>query len=131
MLTPFAKLVESCKRLQVLFLRASGLKDRDVQQICNVLKPEYGPQQNKTLKVLDISYNTFNETLIQDFIPVFETNRTLEYLGLAKNNLTTEAVKPLLKCMGKLEFSADQVEAHQEKIKQRNTIIEQNKKKRT
>jgi hypothetical protein len=33
--------------------------------------------------------------------------------------------------MGKVEFSPDQVEVHQDKIKQRNTIIEQNKKKRS
>ena len=62
--------------------------------------------------------------MISEFVQVLETNRTLEYLGLAKNNLTTDAVKPILSCMGKVEFSPDQVDAHQDKIKQRNTIIE-------
>ena len=33
--------------------------------------------------------------------------------------------------MGKVEFSNDQVDAHQEKIKQRNIVIEKNKKLRT
>jgi len=80
----------------VLFLRASGLKDRDLTQICNVLKPEYGPMQNKTLKVLDLSYNNFTGESISEFVNVLETNRTLEYLGLAKNKLTSVSVRPLL-----------------------------------
>ena len=95
------------------------------------MKPSYGPGQNKTLKVLDLSYNNFNGESITEFVNVLETNRTLEYLGLAKNGLTTEAVRPLLQCMGKVEFSPDQVDAHQEKIKQRNIVIEKNKKLRT
>lgn len=52
----------------------------------------------------------------------------MEYLGLAKNKLTTEDVSPLLGNMGKVLFAPEQVEAHQEKIKQRNIIIEKNKK---
>lgn len=65
---------------------------------------------------------------MNEFIGVFQENRTLEYLGLAKNNLTTEEVSPLLANMGKVLFAPEQVEAHQEKIKQRNVIIEKNKK---
>ena len=65
---------------------------------------------------------------MKDFIGVFQENRTLEYLGLAKNSLTTEDVAPLLGNMGKVLFAPEQVEAHQEKIKQRNAIIEKNKK---
>lgn len=49
---------------------------------------------------------------------------------MAKNNLTTADVKPLLAVMGKDMFAPDQVEAHQEKIKQRNKIMEDNKKKK-
>jgi len=62
--SPFARLVESCKRLQVIFLRASGLQDNDLKQICNVLKPDYGEGHNKTLKVLDVSYNNFSGAAI-------------------------------------------------------------------
>lgn len=38
----FAKLISDVKKLQVCFLRASNLTDRDLKQICNVLKPESG-----------------------------------------------------------------------------------------
>ena len=85
--------------------------------MCNVLRPEYGADQNKTLKVLDLSYNNFSGEAMKDFIGVFQENRTLEYLGLAKNGLTTEDVSPLLGNMGKVLFAPEQVEAHQEKIK--------------
>ena len=56
----FARLVSEAKKLQVLFLRASGLKDKDLRDICYVLKPDAGPAMNKALKVLDVSYNTFS-----------------------------------------------------------------------
>mgnify|MGYP001055958482 CR=1 FL=1 len=61
---------------------------------------------------------------------MFEGNRTIEYLGMAKNNLTNADVKPLLAVMGKDMFAPEQVEAHQEKVKLRNKIVEDNKKKR-
>ena len=61
---------------------------------------------------------------------MFEGNRTIEYLGMAKNNLTTADVKPILAVMGKDMFAPEQVEAHQEKVKLRNKIVEDNKKKR-
>lgn len=72
-----------------------------------MLKPDYGAESNKTLKVLDVSYNNFSGQAVQEFIPVFENNRTIEYLGLAKNNLTTSDVRPMLKVMGKDLFAPD------------------------
>jgi len=59
---------------------------------------------------------------------VFESNRSLEYLGFAKNNLENEHVLPILNCFGKVPFEADQVESHQAELKKRDTIIEKNKK---
>ena len=53
---------------------------------------------NKSLKVLDLSYNQFSgKAVSQEFSAVFESNRTLEYVGLAKNNLETADVLPMLK----------------------------------
>lgn len=59
---------------------------------------------------------------------MFETNRNLEYLGLAKNGLGSDDVRPLLEYFGRQPFPADQVVAHQAKLKERDTIIEANKK---
>lgn len=60
----WASLVEKAKKVQVLFLRHSGLTDADLKQMCTLLKPEAGPLQNKVLKVLDISYNNFDNCLL-------------------------------------------------------------------
>lgn len=126
----YAKLVQDAKKLQVLFLRANGLKDRDLNQICHILKPDAGALMNKTLKVLDVSYNDFSCEAVREFSSVFETNRTLEYLGMAKNNIQSDDVCHLLKSFGKVAFEASQVEAHQAELKKRDQIIEANKKKK-
>jgi hypothetical protein len=55
----WATLVEKAKKLQVLFLRHSNLNDTDLKAIFNLLKPEAGNSQNKSIRVLDISYNNF------------------------------------------------------------------------
>lgn len=75
-----------------------------------------------------MSYNKFSGDALQHFDAVLQTNRALEYLGFAKNNLRCEHVEPLLKQLGKEEFSADKVEEHKKALKDRDTIIEKNKK---
>ena len=71
------------------------------------LKPDTGIAMNKNLKVLDLSYNKFSGAAIGQFVQVFEQNRTLEFLGLAKNNLTSPDILPLLNCFGRVSFPAD------------------------
>lgn len=103
----FAKLISEGKKLQVVFLRASGLKDIDLKHIIQALKPDTNLPMNRNLKVLDLSYNKFSGSVVQEFQSVFEQNRSLEFLGLAKNKLTTEDLLPILDCFGKVPFPAD------------------------
>ncbi len=49
-------------------------------------------------------------------------------MGLAKNNLTTEDVMPILDSFGRVALPADQVEAYQGELKKRDAIVEKNKK---
>ena len=115
--------------MQVLFLRHSGLTDTDLHQMTRYLTTEAGAQQNKTLKVLDVSHNDFSPAAVTEcFKQIFETNRSLEYVGLAKLNLTTSAVQPLLKCFGRQPFPSADVPAYQQKMKERDAIVEKNKK---
>ena len=114
----------------MLFLRASGLKDRDLKQICHVLKPDAGPHQNKTLKVLDLSYNSFSSEAIRDLASIFEGNRSLEYLGLAKNNISSEDAMTILNNFGKIPFDAEKVASYQDELKKRDQLVEANKKKK-
>ena len=41
-------------------MRASGLKDKDLQHIILALKPDTNLAMNRNLKVLDLSYNDFS-----------------------------------------------------------------------
>ena len=68
----FAKLISEGKKLQVVFLRASGLKDIDLQHIMLALKPDTSLAMNRNLKVLDLSYNNFSGASIREFTSVFE-----------------------------------------------------------
>ena len=83
------------------------MNDRDLSHIALALKPETALKMNINLKVLDISYNKFSGRAVEQFVSVFEQNRNLEFLGLAKNNLTTPDVLPILSCFGKVPFPAD------------------------
>lgn len=83
---------------------------------------------NRNLKVLDLSYNKFSGEAVKEFASVFEINRNLEFVGLAKNNLSSEDVLPLLKCFGKVQFPTEKVAQHQLELKNREAIIEKNKK---
>ena len=84
---------------------------------------------NGTIKVLDISSNPNLEgdylAQIQD---AMTANRSLEYLGLSKLNLTTEMVTPLFDMIGRFPFPEDQVENQLAELKKRDVIIEKNKK---
>ena len=54
--------------------------------MCHVLKPDPANPNfaNKSLKVLDISYNPITNLSLRHIAETMETNRSLEYLGLAK-----------------------------------------------
>jgi Ran GTPase-activating protein (RanGAP) involved in mRNA processing and transport len=54
--------------------------------MCHVLKPDPSNPNfaNKSLKVLDISYNPITNLSLRYLAETLETNRSLEYLGLAK-----------------------------------------------
>ena len=76
--------------MQVLFLRASNIQDDDLKQICQALKPDPANPAigNKTLKVLDLSYNPLTpSTAVGYLADMLDVNRTLEYIGLAKCGL--------------------------------------------
>jgi hypothetical protein len=55
-------------------------------------------------------------------------NRSLEYLGLSKLNLTSEMITPIFDMIGRFPFPEDQVENQLAEIKKKDAIIEKNKK---
>lgn len=65
---------------------------------------------------------------IDSIVDLMQVNRTLEYLGMSKLNLTTENVIPLFDMIGRFPFPEDQVENQLKELKARDAIIEKNKK---
>jgi hypothetical protein len=101
-----------------------------VKQICQALKPDPANPAagNKSLKVLDLSYNPITGSSIFFLSDMLDVNRNLEYLGLSKCNLQAMQAAKIFDQIGRLPFPQDQVEPHQAKIKARDAVIEKNKK---
>ena len=84
---------------------------------------------NSSLKVLDISSNPdIGPASLDSLAEIMNGNRSIEYFGLSKLNLTTDMVKPLFNLIGRFPFPADEVENHLKELKARDAIIEKNKK---
>lgn len=91
--------------------------------MCNVLKT------NGTLKVIDFSSNyDLTNTAICDIVDVLQSNRVIEYLGLSKLNIETEAIIPMMEMFGRFPFPEDQVENQLAELKKKEGIVEKNKK---
>lgn len=117
--------VETAKKLQVLFLRANRLSDDDFVAMSPHLKA------NSTIKVLDISSNPdLGKPSLEALANIMNGNRSIEYFGLSKLNLTTDLVIPLFDLIGRFPFPSDEVENHLKELKARDAIIEANKKKK-
>lgn len=89
-----------------------------------------GPlKNNTTIKVLDISSNPdLGSKSLEALADIFNGNRSIEYFGFSKLNLTTQMVVPLFDLIGRFPFPADEVENHLKEMKARDAIIEKNKK---
>ena len=94
-----------------------------------MLKPDANnPSLVKPLKALDISYNPITNASLTHFADLLEVNRTLEYLGLAKSQISEGPLQEVLDKIGRIPIPAEQVEVYQAKLKARDVIAEKNKK---
>jgi len=65
-------------------------------------------KNNSTIKVIDFSSNRdLGKISLESLLDVMTINRTLEYLGLSKLNLTTEMVIPIFDMIGRFPFPED------------------------
>ena len=84
---------------------------------------------NTCIKVFDISSNQALEAdFINGILDAMSVNRSLEYLGLSKLNLTSEMISPFFDIIGRFPFPEDQVENQLAELKKRDAIVEKNKK---
>ena len=68
-------------------------------------------KENTSIRVLDLSSNVDLDakTTIASLQDMMSVNRTIEYLGLSKLNLDSEAVRPIFDSIGRFPFPEDQV----------------------
>ena len=86
-------------------------------------------KNNTTIKVLDISSNQdLTGRSIEALADIFNSNRSIEYFGFSKLNLTTSMVQPLFDLIGRFPFPSEEVENHLKEMKARDAIVEKNKK---
>jgi hypothetical protein len=83
---------------------------------------------NTTLKCLDISMNALKAKGINLLAAALRENTSLEFLGVGSMKLTIEDLRPLLLEFGKKKLTAEEAVALEAKIKERDTIVEKNKK---
>ena len=110
------------KKLEYLYLRACGIDDQGVKILCKKLTT------NTSLKGLDLSLNVFKQQGVKHLVEALKQNFTMEYLGLASMNLTISDLQPLLAEFGKIKITPEEATELQQKIKERDAILEKNKK---
>ena len=78
--------------------------------------------------MLDISSNRITPKSIEALCGLLDKNKTIEFIGIAKNDLKFEDISPLLDKFGRKPFPSETVDQHLKKMKERDMAIEKNKK---
>jgi len=111
-------------KFEALCLRGNFLGDKNAKSLFENLKT------NNTLKVL----NVFKNNLTSDCIPIFcemlNENKKLEEINIGGNYLTDEDLIMIKNCIGKIQLSQDEIENYLRRVKEREAIIEKNKKQK-
>jgi len=108
-------------KLEEVCLRADGIDDEVMEALCDRLK-------TSKVKSLDLSMNSFTSKAIEFLIEGLRQNMSLEYLGLAGLNMTVNDLKPLLEEFGRFKITPEEALILQQKIKERDIILNKNKK---
>ena len=83
------------------------------------------------LKSLDLYGNKLTPAIIEDISKFVEESKTIEFLGLSKNGFNTEdCLSKLLGAIGEIPLSEEQYEQHKVKEKERDEVLERNKKRK-
>jgi len=109
-------------KIEALCLRGNMLSDEAGIQIMTYLKT------NSTIRVLNLYKNNFTSAIIPSFLTVIEQNKKLEEINLGANYFVDQDIVGLKDLIGKLGISNEEAEAIQKKARDREGIIERNKK---
>lgn len=83
------------------------------------------------LKYLDLYDNALTGECAASIAKLLEENRSIEYLGLSKNNLSEEtSLHSLFNSIGNIKLSAEEYQNYKKLEKERDDVLERNKKKK-
>jgi hypothetical protein len=109
-------------RLEALCLRGNFLGDDNAILLFENLKT------NNTLKTLNLYKNNLTSKCMSTFNSMIEVNRKLEEINLGANFFVDEDLATFRNFIGKNQLTNEQYENHSKKLKDKEAIIEKNKK---
>ena len=116
-----ARLATSTK-IESLCLRGNYLGDDAMIILIENLKT------NNSLRVLNLYNNCISTKSFSQFSTFLETNKRLEEVNLGKNFLVDDDLFLIKKVLGKFLMTLEEVETLQKKMKEKEAIVEKNKK---
>lgn len=109
-------------KIESLCLRGNYLGDDAIIMLIDNLKA------NNSLKILNLYNNCISSRSFALFCGMLETNKKLEEVNFGKNFLFDDDLDLLKKSVGKFLMTQEEVENQQRKMKDRDAIVEKNKK---
>lgn len=114
--------LSATQRIEALCLRGNFLGDNNIKAIFENLKT------NQTLKILNLYKNDLTSDCIPLFCELLEVNKKLEEINLGGNFFKNEDLSMIKNSIGKVLLTGDELEEYQKKAKERDAIVERNKK---
>lgn len=111
-------------KFEALCLRGNFMGDENAKIFFENLKI------NSNLKVLNLFKNNLTSECIPVFCEMLAENKKLEEINLGGNSFTDEDLIAIKDCIGKIQLSPDDVENYHRRLKEREAIIEKNKKQK-
>jgi hypothetical protein len=114
--------IATSPKIEALCLRGNYLGDENASILFETLK------NNQSLRILNLYKNNLTSKCIQSFCLMIEANKKLEELNIGGNFFTDDDLGLFKNYVGKIPMSTEEVEIHNKKVKERDAIVEKNKK---
>lgn len=125
--TIWAQLTEPSKKLQMLTLNSCNLTINAAENLLANIGPDH-----HELIYIDLQSNNLGDGIVKAFASVLDRYDLLEFIGIGNNSLKDlAALEELLDKVGKRDVGPDFVARYNERVRERNLIMEKNKKLRT
>lgn len=114
--------VATSPKIEALCLRGNYLGDENGKILFEYLK------SNTALRILNLYKNNFSSKCFPEFCSMIEANKKLEEINIGGNYFTDADLNLFKDVVGKLPMTTEEVEQHNKRVKERDQLIEKNKK---